>query len=188
MKEVVILGDSWSSGVWGTTGTSAKLTPKDLGFEKFFKQHGYRTTNLSKPGDSNKNQIQRLENFLQTNTGNDKIFIMVQTDPFRSIRPYDTLSDLIVECKGLLSAISYVRKTDYDFLEKVCEKYQVQIYLIGGLSSVVPSEINNKHLVTPLVASWPKLLLENISDYKDIVWDEFCTFGSDWTIQSISIN
>lgn len=188
MKQVVILGDSWGAGVWGPRTTPARLTPISPGFEQFFQQRGHKVINLSKPGSSNREQINKLKDYCKTGNTKDTVFLMVQTDPFRSIKPYDKFSELIIQCKGLLSAMSYVRKMDYNLLQNVCEEYKIQTHLIGGLSAVVPEEINNTKILIPLVLSWPGLLLKDLPEYKNINWNKFSLWGSEWTIKSISLS
>jgi lysophospholipase L1-like esterase len=182
-KEIVMLGDSWFAGVYDSAGNTI-----GSGLENYFCTYGFITHNLSKPGASNKDSINRLEKYLLANSGDNKIFFMVQTDPFRSIRPYDNFTNLIIENKGFMSARSYVRKLDYSRLEKICNTYNIQVNLIGGLSAVIPDEINNKTVLVPLVPSWPELLLGSLDEYSNINWKTFGSWGSDWTMNSISIN
>lgn len=182
-KQIVITGDSWAyASIIDTNGTTGP------GFADLFINQGCEVKNLAWPNQSNKNSIEKLAEFLQQKKFHDPLVYFVQSDPFRSIRPYTEFTKLVIEKHGLFNARKYIMQQDYDQLEHIANLYSVNIHLIGGLSNVDENLLINTKWCSVLVDSWVKFLVGYRAENQNIDWSNWGLWGADWTFNHISIN
>lgn len=104
MSKILLAGDSWACGEWGSHGGPVTLWTSDgirylsnnsygvthLGLEEYFSEHNV-VLNTAVPGSNNSNSIKRLSDSITL--FNPDLIIWVQTDPIRDLRikNYDAL-------------------------------------------------------------------------------------------------
>ena len=180
MPQIFIGGDSWG------TGELPDLT--HLGIEQYFREDGYTVFNSSTRGASNRDSIGLLlENLkLHYQTG-DQIF-WIQTDPIRNLNPVMPDTELPKElgrAGGLVSLMTQLLAVDYDRLHSTARRFDTKIHLIGGLHSINQDLVASRPRLTCLVASWPRLLVED--QYPDLNWRNFRLYTGGWTVDNLRL-
>ena len=161
MKPILLVGDSWPHG---------EIDSNDNihhgGIKQYFEDYGYNVYNLSFPGGSNLQSCKRLENFLNSNpqvTEQKPYVFFFVTEFFRELynsRPFrkdqNEVNNQIKQGYEVVKSV-WSNKPYYE-LSKIGQKWQLEIYVIGGCSDTVylPDKINN---VTITCQSWTNLLL-----------------------------
>ena len=83
-KRIIIAGDSWAAGEWNTDATVAHR-----GLQKFLTDDGHNVVNISYPGGSNLQAVERLNNYIQLNDSLlETIVFFFITEFFREIFYY----------------------------------------------------------------------------------------------------
>lgn len=180
--KIIVVGDSWG---WQPCDSDAKNYP---GFADLLAEQGYDVANIARPNQSNKTSIEALEKFFQTENHTDKLVFFVQSDPFRSIRPYAGFTQLIIEHQGLRNARKHVMQQDYDRLITIANQFQAPVYLIGGLSNADQDLLANDKWCQVLIDSWVRFLVGARPENQHIDWSNWGIWGADWTLNNISIN
>lgn len=147
---IIIAGDSWGCGEWTTSGLSHK------GLEVYLQENGYQVENLSGPGGSNFETVNRLEEFFSQAVldGTDKkisgVFVF-QTEWIRDFQ--NRLPDYLTDFANLENknnSTCYFNPVEYSdtmiihflsrwqyCLSKLAVKYNKKIGLIGGCSDTM---------------------------------------------------
>jgi hypothetical protein len=187
-SDIAIFGDSWGCGEWGDPISSGVLskdqsTITHLGLEQYFTDLGHKVFNMSRPAASNKDSINALFNFLNTQRQN-LIVLFIISDPTRNLKPsYTTFKQDIVNHNGLFE---FKTKTLYNYLKILNEVGQQNnqiIHLIGALASV--PNVDQYSNLSCLCRSWPKLLVGDL--HPDIDF-EFFGLWEQWLIDGEIIN
>ena len=156
---IVILGDSWGVGEWGTdpkTQQTCSLTGPGIG--QYFSLHG-KVINLSEGGCTNTDQLGYLTELLgKFKPDHNDFFYWIVTDPVRCFGNKNNMSALLVDQPTLETAI---RSTLDRFLNKVniiAQQHSIKINLIGGVCDLDTVDISKYNSLTIKVPSWGKLL------------------------------
>lgn len=204
-QDVAIFGDSWGCGEWPDPESprfrdivqqinrnypnSAKFLPpiqkqlEHLGLEQYFTELGYNVFNASFPAESNSYSINQLTKFLHSNQSNC-IILFIVTEPTRNFKPdFATFKQDIVDHNGLFEFKRKVLYDDLALLNKLAEKHNQTIHLIGGLSSV--PDIQQFPNLSCLCQSWPKFLVGDLHPTVD--FDQFGLWEA-WLIDGEVIN
>ena len=189
-SDIAIFGDSWGCGEWGGHSISSGVLSTDqnnithLGLEQYFTDLGHTVFNMSKPGGSNKNSIDKLTDFLNTQSHNNPILLFIITEPTRNFQPkYTTFKQDVVDHNGLFELRIKTLYNDLKILNELGRQYNQVIQLIGALGSV--PNINQYSNLSCLCRSWPKLLVGDL--HPDIDF-EFFGLWEQWLIDGEIIN
>lgn len=138
---ILISGDSWSAGVWHKDND----IPEDKGISFYLRNHEHKVLNLTKPGGSNLESIDRIRDYFRCNQSeisNVKFILFWKTEFFREIWYYRTKSIITSELHKELS-YGYRQMRDqwvyrpYYRLAELSQQWNVPIYVIGGCSDTV---------------------------------------------------
>lgn len=155
---ILIAGDSWAAGEWTSNLTSLvsqlrwdKLITHE-GLCKFLKDDGHQVLNLAQPGFGNLGNFKSVLNYLMCNPEQqvEKIFIF-QTDWCRDVYHHSTLGvetrsighwlyQPTVDLSACNQALYYrdaVLSTFYQQLSNLGQTFNIDIFIIGGLSDVI---------------------------------------------------
>lgn len=143
MKRVAVFGDSWACGEWNTpNGNAQSYQIVHTGINEYLKSW-YDVQSFAKAGSSNWDILKRLVSYLDfTKVASDKradaIFVF-QTSPTRSHRSneydvdytamYQKHNNIVFLCDELLE-MWYIK------LQHLAERFDVQFYIIGGLTDI----------------------------------------------------
>jgi len=156
---LTILGDSWSVGEWRDAGHGelvSDVASLDLALEPWF-----RVKNFSRGGASNWQSLSTAHNCFRMRPDQDDCMIIVQTDPMRlqqSQRFDVTLSAMSDLAHDLRNLYDRMIEVFYIKLQELCEIYQRQVYLVGGVSDVDLDIVKLYPRLVPLCASWIRLM------------------------------
>ena len=156
---IVILGDSWGMGEWGTdpkTQQPCCLTGPGIG--QYCSLHG-KVINLSEGGCTNTDQLGYLKELLDKfKPDHNDVFYWIVTDPVRCFANKDQLDQLLHNQPTLETA---VRSALDSFLYKVnslAHQHNIKINLIGGTCDLDTVDVSQFDRLTIKVPSWGKLL------------------------------
>lgn len=179
-KKFLICGDSWGVGAYQYTGNpSTGLIPiANSGLDYFLTQRGCEVTNIAKGADSNFLQLVALRSALEKNSNYDFI-VWIQTESSRdlidSIDQYPNF-----DINNFKKSMSYVKDTNYHYIQSVYDKFKIPFIVIGGLSAV-DDIINNYTFTKLIIPSWLNditegkyELAENV--HQDNILDVLTTF------------
>ena len=173
---IIISGCSWSCGEWSRGDTREDKTPYTVlheGLTQYIKDVGITVLNLGIPAGSNYVVAKKISSWFERNPDHQvkQIFIF-QTDYARDYQMrFDEDFDNI-EYANTVAHIMIARF--YHRLIEISNKYNVKIYLIGGVSDTLSPEIlksyyaplevacqsmvnllvNKNHLIDDPVLSW----------------------------------
>lgn len=130
---ILICGDSWSCGEWDNGAIT------HCGLAGYISQEtSHQVVNLSIPGASNLNTIKTVQTFLKLNPSIkiDQI-IVFQTDYIRDTK-YIDLVHLANQLQDGYTQFRARRISDFYYsLSSIAKKYNIPVYIIGGLSDTV---------------------------------------------------
>jgi len=156
---IVILGDSWGVGEWGTdpkTQQTCSLTGPGIG--QYFSLHG-KVINLSEGGCSNTDQLVYFKNLLEKFTpDHNDVFYWIVTDPVRCFANKNKMSELLVDQTTLEAAIRSTLDLFLNNVNVIAEQRNIKINLIGGVCDLDTVDISKYSKLTIAVPSWGKLL------------------------------
>lgn len=156
---IVILGDSWGIGEWGTdpkTQESCSLTGPGIG--QYCSLHG-KVINLSEGGCSNTDQLEYFKNLLNKfKPDYEDVFYWIVTDPVRCFGNKDKLSQLFHNQPTLEIAIRSALNSFLQNINNVAQQQDIKINLIGGMCDLDTVDVTNYSNLTIRVPSWGKLL------------------------------
>ena len=184
---ILIFGDSWACGEWPE---SPALAAVHKGIEEYFRQSNYKVVNAARGGCSNSASVSLLNAELNKDAGSSDIFIWVQSDPIRNLRDsnFADLPNRILKANGLSNLIEELLDEDYASLNQIAEQHNINVFIIGGLSSVRTNLLDKYPHIKCLVRSWPELLLSNKSEYATVNWKNYDILDSDWTVDHLKLN
>jgi len=186
-QKVAIFGDSWGRGEWSDYRLNIRSDSNitHLGLEQYFTDLEHAVFNMSIPGGSNKNSIDKLTDFLNTQKNNNFIVLFITTEPTRNFRPnYNTFKQDIVDHNGLFELRIKTLYDDLKILNDLGQEHNQIIHLIGALGSV--PDIDQYSNLSCLCLSWPELLVGDL--YPDIDFEFFGVWPNDWLIDGEIIN
>ena len=180
---ILIAGDSWAAGEFKPEYWDLPLSQmiSHGGLSEWLGQAGHQVLNISAPGGGNWDSVLKISSFFMTNPGCnvDKIFIF-QTDWVRDVYHHSTLGS-----KDRLIGNMFLQPMVHDFLDPthaneyrdvvlskfysklstISQTYNVDVYLIGGLSDLLCTSIFEKEYpgLTPICQSLVSLALNNNS-------------------------
>jgi len=143
-KRIIIAGDSWAAGEWNTDATVAHR-----GLQKFLTDDGHNVVNISYPGGSNLQAVERLNNYIQLNDSLlETIVFFFITEFFREIFYYPEKTSNVCNRVTVLEEIKkgYTKLRDqwvirpYYRLQKLAQEANIQVYILGGCSDTVRYE------------------------------------------------
>lgn len=139
-QKILIAGDSWGAGI-PLVNLDSSLDLIYGGITDFISKENFRVINLSKPGGSNLQACDNIENFLKYNPPKEvaqiKTIIFWKTEFFREIwyyKPKDLEKELTHSYSTLRDHWIY---RPYYRLAEISKKYNKPIYIIGGCSDTV---------------------------------------------------
>jgi hypothetical protein len=142
MATVLICGDSWSAGTWNS-GHEDPNPNQGVGYH--LAQAGFQVRNLSKPGGSNLESVQRLRDYLRCNSHetHDIVMILFWTTEFSRETNFYHNQDSSGPTLGQELAVGYQILRDhwiyrpYHRLSEISQLYQKPIGIVGGCSDTV---------------------------------------------------
>jgi len=156
---IVISGDSWGVGEWGTdpkTKDPASLTGPGIG--QLFSLHS-KVINLSEGGCSNTQQVKYFKYLMRTfKPLPAHVFYWIVTDPLRCLANDNKLSELLINQPNLEMAIRAKLDSFLNVINLEAEKQNININLIGGVCDLDTVDISKWPRLTIKVPSWGKLL------------------------------
>jgi hypothetical protein len=147
---VIISGDSWGVGEWGSDSSGVVLTGPGIG--QYFSLH-CKVINLSEGGCGNYDSFLYLRTFLKKYKP-DKydIFYFIVTDPTRDPGCFDDLS------QGIEQAVRLQLDSVLKKLNNLANSHNIQINLIGGCCDLDTVDITSYNNLKIIVPSWGKLI------------------------------
>ena len=145
-KNIILTsGDSWAAGEWLHRDHPDSDDPTYGGVYKNFVEYGYQVINLSKPGGSNLESVDRVKDYLRCNrhlTADIKFILFWQSEWFREIWYYRqnslSLANLDQELKhGYAIVKDHWIYRPYYILSELSQQWQIPIYVIGGASDTI---------------------------------------------------
>jgi len=155
MKKILITGDSWGVGEWDWANPD-QYTISHNGLAQYFVENGVDVVNLSQGGLSNRMICQHLNHFMEANQHlTPSAIIVFQTEwtrdgsienakwiseEFTSLPHntpvYDQFMD-IDDSDRFIAAQNIIMGRYYSRLSEISQKYQVPVYVIGGVSDTM---------------------------------------------------
>jgi len=134
---ILVSGDSWAAG---ELPVNQNDSIKNVGVCKQFLDYGYQVRNLAKPGGSNLESIDRINDYLNCNQheiSNIKFILFWQTEFFREIWyfPPDKVTENLKH--GYLYLKDQWIYHPYHKLTQLSQKWKLPVYIIGGCSDTV---------------------------------------------------
>jgi hypothetical protein len=156
---IIISGDSWGVGEWGTDPkTKEKYTLTGPGIGQLFSLHG-KVINLSEGGCSNTEQLRYFRSLLKKfKPDQHDIFYWIVTDPVRCLANNNNISKLLIDQPTLETAIRSRLDSFLNAVNTIAEQHNININLIGGVCDLDTVDISNYNRLTIKVPSWAKLL------------------------------
>jgi hypothetical protein len=187
---ILIAGDSWGAGEWPKSGN----IPLHAGVSQYFVEQGYQITNLSKPGGSNLESIDRLKDYLRCNQHqipDIKFILFWQTEFFREIwyyRKRSIFGDIESELgHGYAKLKDHWIYRPYRRLAELYQQWNIPIRIIGGCSDTVwYDDFENDFSGVKIVCQSATNLLSN-SDHR-IDTPVFCQFLNRWIDEGDFLN
>jgi hypothetical protein len=147
MKKIVITGDSWGVGEWNWQ-TPDQYTISHNGLAQYFVENSVDVINLSQGGASNRMICQHLKRFLEANQHlTPSAIIVFQTEwtrdgneEFTSLPHNTPVYDQFVDIDNsnrFIAAQNIAMSRYYSRLAEISQKYQVPVYVIGGMSDTM---------------------------------------------------
>ena len=139
-QSILIAGDSWGAGI-PLVHSDASLDLVYGGITDLLTTQGFQVINLSKPGGSNLQACDRMNDYLRFNSPKQisqiKTIIFWKTEFFREIwhyRPNDLEKELSHSYSTLRDHWVY---RPYHRLAEISQQWNIPIYIIGGCSDTV---------------------------------------------------
>lgn len=158
--KIVIIGDSWSCGEW-ILDTENNIKVNHPGLTEYLSAN---TLNLSRGGASNWDSLFSMINYMDDmkNTGLNYSMIVFQTDPIRdsSAEKFDVNMDSAIKKADNLEQL-YLDLTEIFYIKfsELSKKYNVPVYIVGGLSDVNELKFNLYNDKSNIICnSWISLL------------------------------
>ena len=149
---IIIIGDSWGVGEWGTQDNEYCLTGPGIG--QYLSLHN-RVVNLSVGACTNTQALYRLEDFLNRyRHDEDDIFYWIVTDPKRCIRDEDVVDSTV----GLKTTLQLTLLKSINQAQAIAKERGITIKLIGGLCDLNPDCIGHCDNLEIVVPSWGQLV------------------------------
>ena len=156
---IIILGDSWGVGEWGTDPTTQQpccLTGPGIG--QYCSLHG-KVINLSEGGCSNTDQLEYLKELLDKfKPDHNDVFYWIVTDPVRCFANKDKLAQLLHDQPTLETAIRSALDSFLHNINSLAQQHNIKINLIGGVCDLDTVDMSKYGKLTIAVPSWGKLL------------------------------
>jgi hypothetical protein len=149
--KILICGDSWAAGEWPVEST----VDTHQGLIQYFKEDGHQVTSRAMPGADISGTILGLIE----NMDNDDYIFWFQTDPIRSLRPYDDFGVRIKSYQELVKKNDEIINIAYNHLNSLGKK----IHCLGGCGKLNLELIKNYNNLIPLVPSVTELILQDYS-------------------------
>ena len=189
---IFISGDSWGCGEWPPPKhrkiINKNATLEHRGLEQYFIEDDFLVYNSSAAGASNNDSIQSLKYNLEKHFQSGDIVLWVQTDPIRDLRPYTDLTNQIKKENGVFALANRVLIDNYSRLNDLAIKFNTNVHLIGGLSSINSTLIGNYNRLITLIVSWPQLLVSHKPEFSQIDYENYGEWGHDWSLDSINLS
>lgn len=164
--QILLIGDSWARGIYDPVNT--EWIP---GFDSILESYNIRINNLSIPGASNKQVIERLELELQNRKTPINKVIWFQTDPMRDLKSSSQgyYMDQIISGVTQFNSIEvyvneYLKDNVYKKLQMLAERYNFDIIAVGGCSKVNSKIQNEFNRFQKIIPSIPEILIKNLND------------------------
>jgi hypothetical protein len=142
-KTIIIAGDSWGCGEWCRNETDYNdYKISHLGLTQYLLDLGYLVINLSKPGGSNSDSVDRVDNFLTMSTHLNILHVFIfQTEWMRDFR-FERLErnkGILVEyvAAGYSSLKMQLMRKFYYELSRISQETKTPIHLIGGCGDTI---------------------------------------------------
>jgi hypothetical protein len=148
--KILIGGDSWGNGEW-------PQETNHRGIWQYFEEDGHEVMIKSVPGESNKNTIPHMCNYITEKYNHDYIF-WFQSDPLRDLRPYDDFGKTIKNYQDLLEQSEIILDKNYRELNN---RTTSKIYCIGGCSKLNLKLISKYENLIPIVESLTELIFDD---------------------------
>lgn len=181
--KIFIGGDSWGYGELPNL--------EHLGLSQYLTELGYTVINSSKIGSSNQDSIGLLLENLKLHFKPNDIVLWIQSDPVRNlsaVSPNPLLHDAVKQAGGLINLMNNLLVSDYNQLQSIGRRFNTQIYLIGGLTSIRNDLVIDRPRLVNLVPSWVELLVGHLPKYADIDWAEFRLWTGNWTVDDLNLH
>lgn len=152
-KKFLICGDSWGVGAYQYIGNPPTgITPvANSGLDYFLTQHGCEVTNIAKGADSNFLQLVALDIKLKENSNYDAI-VWIQTETNRDlIDSSEQYPNFDID--NFKKSMSYVKETNYQFIQSIYDKFKIPFIVVGGLSAIDDS-ISKYTFAKVIIPSW----------------------------------
>lgn len=132
-KSFIVSGDSWGCGEWAKTSNGYRTTHG--GLAQWLHQSGNCVYNLSQPGGSNSESVQRIANFCEHNPwlNLDGVFVF-ETEWTRDILSSHSHKKHFA---SLHDAEQDFKHRFYDSLIELSKKIKLPVYVIGGQSDTL---------------------------------------------------
>jgi len=192
MKNLVLVaGDSWGQGEldypdvidkdWSPVGDNIL----HRGISEYLIQSGYEVLNLSYPGGSNLQAIDRIKNFLNNNptiTSNLLCIVFFYTEWFREMWYYKEDKVIRDVSKGYCSTKHKWSYKPTELLTTISEHYNLPIYLIGGCSDIPYEYHSTLHVACQSAVNY---IVTGNSNIEDPV---LCAYNPGWSDPFLKIN
>lgn len=158
--QIVIIGDSWSCGEW-ILDTNNTIKLNHPGLTEYL---SLKTLNLSKGGASNWDNLFAMVNYMDDmkNTGLNYSIVVFQTDPIRGscAEKFDVnIDSAIKKADNLEQLYLNLIEVFYIKLSELSKKYNVPVYIVGGLPDVNKFKFNFYNNESNIICeSWLGLL------------------------------
>lgn len=152
-KKFLICGDSWGVGAYQYVGNPPTgITPiANSGLDYFLTQHNCEVTNIAKGADSNFLQLVALDSKLEENSNYDFI-VWIQTETNRDL--VDSSEQYPhFDINNFKKSMSYVKDTNYQYIQSIYNKFQIPFIVVGGLSAIDDS-ISKYTFAKVIISSW----------------------------------
>lgn len=152
LKNILILGDSWSQGELGVDENKKRIVTHG-GVHRYLVEHGHTVTNLGGLGESNS---QAYMHYAQQSSNFDLI-LWFQTDVLRDVNHNykDLFYKKLLKLKSIRRLFDNILLDTYKVLDNCAKQKNEKIFVLGGFSTV-PAQIQNfKNLInfTPSIIS-----------------------------------
>jgi hypothetical protein len=185
-KIILIAGDSWPAGVWEKDVNY----PVHPGICSHLINLGFHVRNLAKPGGSNLESIDRVEDYISCNPkeiSNIKFILFWQTEFFREVWYYRRHPLEKELAQGYAQLKDHWIYRPYYKLTELSQQWQLPIYIVGGASDTVWYDDFEKDFpgVKIVCQSITNMLINNCHRIDQPV---FCEFIPGWIDEGDFLN
>jgi hypothetical protein len=171
---ILINGDSWGCGEWGTPDEENIVKNQNLpglghlGIEHYFREKGYSVKNISVGGTNNMDICDRFD---QEDLTQYNYIFCFQTDHIRYLNTR-LLTNNGTEKVTWEKLIEHQRLHFDEFYQRL-NSYNKTIYLLGGVNKIQLDIVGKYPNIVPIIPSVVEFITPHFGSHNDLWWGQW---------------